>query len=209
MIHSQDSSLRTEKLIEIIKAAQVRFGIWGLEKTSMREIAEDLNMSKGSLYYYFPDKEHLYKAVVEKEQSEFISMLNERIKEIQNPDLILNEYVKIRLEYFRSLINLSRLRLELYSEIGPVIADIMVQFRKSEKEIIMNILKEGKKKGIFNIEEIEDTALLFLDLLRGLRISFITKKKLLYIEEQEYESLMKKTISITNIFVRGLKYRQI
>ena len=55
----------------IIEAAQKRFGLYGVEKTSMREIANDLKLSKASLYYYFPDKESLYKAVVEKEQKEF------------------------------------------------------------------------------------------------------------------------------------------
>ena len=57
--HSNDY---TEKIDQIIESAQKRFGIFGLMKTTMREIAEDLNMSKGLLYYYFPDKEHLYKA---------------------------------------------------------------------------------------------------------------------------------------------------
>ena len=63
----------------ILDAAQKRFGLYGIEKTSMREIADDLNLSKASLYYYFPDKESLYRAVVEKEQSEFLDRIAERM----------------------------------------------------------------------------------------------------------------------------------
>ena len=71
---------KTNKMQQIIDVAQKRFGVYGLEKTSMREIAEDLNLSKASLYYYFPDKESLYRAVVEKEQDEFIAKISENIK---------------------------------------------------------------------------------------------------------------------------------
>ena len=48
---------KSKKLKLIIEASQKRFGIFGVEKTSMREIADDLKLSKASLYYYFPDKE--------------------------------------------------------------------------------------------------------------------------------------------------------
>ena len=73
----------------IIEASQRRFGLYGIEKTSMREIADDLKLSKASLYYYFPDKESLYKAVVEKEQDEFIAKISERILSIQEPEQLL------------------------------------------------------------------------------------------------------------------------
>ncbi len=63
----------------ILEAAQKRFGMYGIEKTSMREIADDLKLSKASLYYYFPDKESLYRAVIEKEQGEFIERIRERM----------------------------------------------------------------------------------------------------------------------------------
>lgn len=88
---------KPEKITEIVNAAQVRFGQFGIEKTTMREIASDLNMSKGSLYYYFPDKEHLYKAVVEKEQNEFLSILKEKMSQIDDPVSLLLEYVETRI----------------------------------------------------------------------------------------------------------------
>jgi len=70
------------QLDRILSVAQTRFGLYGFEKTTMREIAEELNVSKGSLYYYFPDKENLYKAVVEKEQEEFLKLFRNKIGSI-------------------------------------------------------------------------------------------------------------------------------
>jgi AcrR family transcriptional regulator len=200
----------TEKSIRIqtiIEASQRRFGIYGIEKTSMREIAGDLKLSKASLYYYFPDKESLYKAVVEKEQDEFIEKISERILSIKEPEQLLMEYSKKRISYFRTLLNLSRLRLEAYSGIKPGFRDMILMFKEKEKEILMRIFEKGIKKGIFFIDNTDETALLFLDLLKGLRIGEINDKKTLFIDEKEFDLLLKKTIAFTNIFIKGLKYK--
>ena len=191
----------------IIETAQKRFGLYGVEKTSMQEIADDLMLSKASLYYYFPDKENLYKAVVEKEQNEFITKLTERMLSIKEPDLLLREYVNTRLSYFRSLLNISRLRLEAYSDLKPVFRETMILFKEKEKEIIIKIFNDGIRKGIFFIEETDKTASLFLDLLKGLRISVVNDKKTLFIEQEEYDKLLYNTIAFTDIFIKGLSVK--
>jgi len=191
----------------IIETAQKRFGLYGVEKTSMQEIADDLMLSKASLYYYFPDKENLYKAVVEKEQNEFITRLTERMLSIKEPDLLLREYVNTRLSYFRSLLNISRLRLEAYSDLKPVFRETMILFKEKEKEIIIKIFNDGIRKGIFFIEETDKTASLFLDLLKGLRISVVNDKKTLFIEQEEYDKLLHNTVAFTEIFIKGLSVK--
>lgn len=199
------SSNIINKVVKIVEAAQIRFGLYGVEKTSMREIADDLKLSKASLYYYFPDKESLYKAVVEKEQNEFITRVKERILSIQDPEQLLREYANTRLSYFRALLNLSRLRLEAYADLKPVFKETLILFTEKEKEIVVQILKKGISDGLFNSMDTDQTASLFLDVLRGLRISVVTNKRTLFIDEKEFEILLHKTISFTNIFIRGLK----
>jgi len=48
----------------IVKAALKRFAHFGIPKTTMNEIAEDVNLTKANLYYYFPDKNSLIKDVL-------------------------------------------------------------------------------------------------------------------------------------------------
>jgi AcrR family transcriptional regulator len=198
---------KSKKVQMIIEASQKRFGIYGVEKTSMQEIADDIKLSKASLYYYFPDKESLYKAVVEKEQVEFISKISRRILKIQEPDQLLREYANARLSYFRTLLNLSRLRLEAYSGLKPVFRETMGEFKEREKEIIMNIFEKGINTGKFSIRNPGETASLFLDLLKGLRISVVNDKKMMIIEQEEYNQLLKNTIAFTDIFINGLKIK--
>jgi AcrR family transcriptional regulator len=208
MSYSNTVSERLDKVQMIIEASQRRFGLYGLEKTSMREIADDLNLSKASLYYYFPDKESLYKAVVEKEQAEFIFCISERISSFHEPEQLLLEYANARLSYFRTLLNLSRLRLESYSGIKPVFRETILKFKEKEIEIVKRIFEKGITAGVFYINDTDQTASLYLDLLKGLRIIVINEKKTLFIEQDEYDLLLEKTIEFTNIFIRGIKSKQ-
>ena len=203
---AKSGSEKANKVELIIEASQKRFGLFGIEKTSMREIANDLKLSKASLYYYFPDKESLYKAVVEKEQIEFISKISERISSIQEPEQLLLEYANARLSYFRTLLNLSRLRLEDYSELKPGFRETIQDFKEKEKEILKRIFEKGISSGIFFINDTDQTASLFLDLLKGLRTTLVNEKKTLFIEQEEYDLLLQKTIAFTNIFIKSLKY---
>jgi AcrR family transcriptional regulator len=189
----------------MIEAAQKRFGLYGVEKTSMREIADDINLSKAALYYYFPDKESLYKAVIEKEQKEFIASIHEKLLNIQEPELFLREYVNIRLSYFRKLLNLGRLRLEAYSDLKPVFRETLGLFKDKEKEIIKEVFNSGIRKRVFSIENPDQTASLFLDLLKGLRVISVNEKKSLFIEQEEYDRLLENTVAFTDIFIRGLR----
>jgi AcrR family transcriptional regulator len=198
---------KTDKVQMIIEASQKRFGLFGIEKTSMREIADDLNLSKASLYYYFPDKESLYKAVVEKEQTEFLTKITNRIFNFHEPEQLLLEYANARLSYFRTLLNLSRLRLEAYSGLKPTFRDTIAVFKEKEKEIIKMIFDKGIAGGIFFIGDTDQTASLFLDLLKGLRVTVVNEKNMLVIEQEEYELLLEKTIAFTRIFIKGIKFR--
>jgi AcrR family transcriptional regulator len=192
----------------IIEAAQKRFGLFGLEKTSMREIADDLNLSKASLYYYFPDKESLYRAVVEKEQTEFLDRIRERITTIDEPDKLLREYTNARLSYFRTLLNLSRLRFQFYSDLRPVLKDTMQVFRDKEKEIIVKIIDKGIRDGLFFYDgnDADQAASLFLDMLRGLRMTVLNDRISLVLDQEEYDRFLDRTNAVTEIFIRGLMF---
>jgi AcrR family transcriptional regulator len=197
------------KVQQIIEAAQKRFGLYGIEKTSMREISDDLHLSKASLYYYFPDKESLYIAVVEKEQAEFLEKILERTKKIKEADKLLLEYAIVRLAYFKTLLNLSRLRFEVYSNLRPIIKETLSNFRGREMKIIVRIIEKGIRDGIFFSEDAELAASLFLDLLRGLRIAILNDKKSLVIDQEEFDKLIEKTNSLTEIYIRGLKFKSV
>jgi len=203
--HSGENFFR---LNQILTAAQKHFAMYGLEKSTMREIASDLNISKGALYYYFSDKEQLYKAVVEKEQEEFIHLLTEKLSLMSDPKAMLLEYIEIRMKYFRNMLNLSRFRLQDFRNLKPLIGDTWMQFQTKEVEIIEQILNVGIKQNIFFIEQPHEVAQLFLDLLKGLRKNEFHEKELFYLNQDEYSGLVTRTFDFVNIFIKGLTNKE-
>ena len=204
MVQTTYSGEDSTKRNDIIKAAQQRFGLYGLKKTSMMEIANDLIMSKGLLYYYFPDKEHLYKAVVEKEMEEFKEKVADQISTLTDPGQKLKEYVKLRLTYFRSLLNLSRFRLEEMQGIKSIMSNTWESVSKFEKGVIVDILIKGNEQGVFSIQDPDEITDLLFDLLRGIRMAMIKDRQLFYLEQQDYELLVKRSEMLVDIFVKGL-----
>jgi AcrR family transcriptional regulator len=198
-----DIQIKTE---QIIVAAQTIFGRYGLQKTTMKEIATELGISKALLYYYFPDKEHIYKAVIEKEHHEFISDLSQRLSKIEKVENMFLEFVNVRLQYFRSFLNLSRFRMEDWSGMKTLMENVWQSFRTKEIEIIKNILIIGKNQSLLFFEDADEMAELFIDLLRGLSHIMVKRNQIFYLEQAEYEILIKKARIFTEMFIRGLKY---
>ena len=198
----------TIKINTIICAAQKRFGLYGLEKTTMSEIARDVGISKASLYYYFPDKEHLYKKVIENEQEAFFELIEKNIKETSEPEKMIRKFMAIRLNYFRTFFNLSRLRLEDFRHMKPVIEDVLADFRKKEIASLEIILNQGVDTGLFFCENTYESSSLFLEMVRGVRSLLFHNKDLMYVEQEDYDMLLDKMNKITNIFIKSLKIKE-
>jgi tyrosine-protein phosphatase YwqE len=99
------------------------------------------------------------------------------------------------------------LRLEAFTRLKPGFRNTIQMFKEKEKEIIRRIFEQGIRTGIFFIEDTDQTASLFLDLLKGIRITLVNEKDTLFIEQEEYDLLLEKTLAFTNIFIKGLKYK--
>jgi TetR/AcrR family transcriptional repressor of mexJK operon len=203
-----DNEPKDNKTSLIISAAQKLFGIYGAEKTSMREIADNLHLSKASLYYYFPDKDNLYRAVLEKEQAEFLETLEKDIRINPDPAKCLRLYALNRLSYFKYLVNLGRISPGSFSDYKPLIANSFKVFREKEKNLVMEVLEKGKKNGQFKMQDSYDTASIFLEILRGLRSVFFNNNKFPSINDEEYKELKKRIAAATDIFIKGLMYKE-
>jgi len=204
MVKIQHKGTNPEKIDSILETAQNRFAMYGFEKVTMKEIATDMNMTKGSLYYYFPDKEHLYKAVIQKEFDEFLDTISEKIGKMSDPAEMLWEFVTIRLFYFRQFMNLSRFKLEELPAFKSLMGDFWIKTANDEAEIVKDILATGESNGQFHFDDLNKTALLFLDVLKGLRTQLIRTKSYFYLDEEEYKTLTDKTMRFAGIFIKGI-----
>jgi AcrR family transcriptional regulator len=207
MVQITHTGHNLEMLDTILATAQKRFGQYGLAKTTMQEIADDMGMSKASIYYYFPDKQQLYMAVIEREHEQFLEMVNVTLKSLKDPVEMLHQYSSLRLQHIGSMLNLSRISNEEMQGLKSLMADNWKKYRLRENEVVCRILKSGMNKGIFKIREPEEIANLFLDILKSLRLSILKQKQFIYLEPEEFEALVRKQELFTEIFINGLSVK--
>ncbi len=196
----------TDKYDIIIAAAQRRLGLFGYEKTTMSEIAGDVSMSKAALYYYFPDKESIFKAVIEKELVDFFKRIKPVIESIQSPQERLMAYVKLRIGYFREFMNLSKFRISNPESATPMLRELFHKFRSQESLYFTELLQYGKDSGVFHFENAYALSQLFLDILKGLRLALVPHKQYIELKEEEIDLILARAVEFTEIFIRGLLY---
>lgn len=196
-----------DKLNRILQAAQARFGMYGLEKTTMREIADDVSLSKAALYYYFKDKNELFHAVIEKEQNEYLNLLMITVEAMTNPSDKIRAYVKLRNDYMRKFMNLSKLRFDAFMAIKPLLADIFEKLRNRELEFLSNEFEQGHKQGIFNVENPYNTASLFFEIIISLRWRLHKKNYFVEPDSSEFKEIEDNLFQFVEIYLRGIEAR--
>jgi AcrR family transcriptional regulator len=162
---------------QIVVAAKNVFGKFGYKKTTMDEIGIAARKGKTALYYYFKNKEDVFRAVVEKEALELQAAIFKSIEGHTSPVEKLKAYFLVRMN---TLLNVSNfydaMKNELLDQL-QFINQIRIEVDKAELELVKGILIEGVKKNCFEIKDVETTANVLVTLLKGLEIPFFTQKK--------------------------------
>ncbi len=79
---------------KIIEAAQRLIARQGVEKTSMREIAEEAGITTGAIYYYYKSKEELLYDVMDYSTAVTAEIMKMRTQPQAQPDEVLNEIAR-------------------------------------------------------------------------------------------------------------------
>ena len=189
-----------QKRIAIIEAAQKRFSHFGVGKTTMNEIAEDLSISKDSLYYYFPDKLNLYAAVlssiIEGDEENNNEYLNEK-----DPVKAISTYLDYRTKFIIKNYNILEYIRTLNLNVPKELEPIFTAARSREIKVITTILEKSKALKVDNAKY---TAELFLDCLEGLRFSILSHKANFFPDKKQFQSILKREKEFAGIFFKGL-----
>jgi AcrR family transcriptional regulator len=199
----QDHPQAKEALI--LAAARKRFAYYGFSKVTMDEIASDVGLAKPSLYYYFPTKEKLFRAVVAHEQEEFTRDIELMLKKDAPAAEKLMEYVDMRLRLFRDLVNLSALGAQAWAEISSIFGDLFKSLEEQELKLIHAVLLAGKGAGELDVANPGQTAKLILHVLHGLRLRTFYTGRPPHAEDGVYTELKKETDHLIDLLLNGMK----
>lgn len=189
----------------ILEAALKRFTHYGSSKTTMNEIAEDLGCSKASLYYYFPDKKGLHRAVLMKIAEGFFAELEAAAERVTSAIAALKEMNGIRSNFIRRFC-----RLELFKILNETQPEEMQQVIKEARErddkLMARVIKAGIDNGEFEAVDPKETAILYNQAMEGLRFTVLDYPPD-YVDHtpEEVDKIMARQELLSEIFIKALK----
>ncbi|MFA8434538.1 MAG: TetR/AcrR family transcriptional regulator [Marinifilaceae bacterium] len=138
--------------LEIANAFERLFCSLGYKKTTVDRVANELKISKKTIYKYYKGKEEVYQYLVDRfAQSEVEVMENELqtiADEAEKLDRV-NGFCFLRLQKA-----IEAGKQEEFSFYYP--CDIVVEaFQRAYRQLIRTILLQGSEKGIFQIDDLD------------------------------------------------------
>lgn len=102
------SRMREALIQKILDAAELTFALKGYNGATIEEIAEECDLSKQNMLYYFSSKEVLYQAVLRKIFHMWLHSLNLLSQQGEDPATMLSNYIRGKLEISRTMPNGSK-----------------------------------------------------------------------------------------------------
>jgi len=165
--------VKAEVRAQIVDVARKIFTRYGFKKTTMEEIAAASRKGKSSIYYYFPGKEEIFKAVVEKEAGELRVQLDKTIQLDSSPLEKLKAYIFFRLHHVRTVENFYSALNDASLSHLDFIFEIRKNFDLEEQKLVEGILEEGMQNGSFQLSSSEIGAIAISTMMKGLELPLL------------------------------------
>lgn len=134
----------------ILASALLVFGEKGFHNATMAEIAEEANLGKGTLYWYFSSKEDLFSGMIEQGIRNFASKLQSIMgDETLSYSRLLSEFVREFLNFSYNHRQLARIFLSGVEGLSNEFRERMHKWRIQFLKINTDLIRRGLKTGFF------------------------------------------------------------
>lgn len=196
-----------KKRDQIIEGAVKRFIHFGINKTTMNEIADDLSVSKPSLYYYFPDKTNLIIGVIDKIFNDFFAIIESESQENAGIEETLLRLVEVGHRFFQKyyMLHLSGGSPDSSLNSALVKSHIM-EMKKHQKQLYSKLFQQAAEKGEIEDVDIDKIADLYLSSQSGITsLCIMQGNKDLFPGKKELKIMLEKQLYLCQIFLKGIK----
>ena len=161
---------------QILAAAKRIFAQKGFRRTKIDEIAEYLNLGKGTLYRYFKDKKSLFLAIFEQGLSELRQTIFDNVEPITDPRERIVAAVKTYFSFFDNDREHIEIMMQVRSEFKEDYWRISMAVYSDYIVRIQENLRKGIKIGVFRELDIEKTAEAISATLQGTLQGFYVRE---------------------------------
>ncbi|MES2874528.1 MAG: TetR/AcrR family transcriptional regulator [Daejeonella sp.] len=188
----------------IVEAAIKRFTHFGINKTTLGEIAEDIGISKASLFYYFQDKGTLLEAVGQKIINEVLEGFNSALSSVSSVEDGLLALIEVKRQFFKKymMLALQSESVEM-NKLSPQFTHFIQQSHLRKERIVSDFLKRGIEAKTLRPLDTEKTARLLLETLQA--FDHCIKGKSPFLQNLDMDALFDKQKDVMQILLNGLK----
>ena len=147
---------RGRRIAEILTAAAELFGERGYDAVSLEDVADRLDVTKGSLYYYFASKDELVTAAIETLGNEWTARLDRLPAAHDGPPArrlhaLIREHITIAVREYPAA-----LRLFLVPREWPAAQQARIKdLRRRHDRLFRQVIEEGIASGDFTVTGID------------------------------------------------------
>ena len=192
---------------EILAAAKRIFAQNGFRRTKIDQIAEELNVGKGTIYRYFKDKKSLFLAVFEQGMARLSQTIKDNVAPITNPQIKVATAVRTYFEFFENDRQLIEILMQVRSEFKDDYRRVFLTLYSDYIVRIQENLRNGVKMGVFRELDVEKTAEAMSAALQGVLQGFYIREFGQEIETSNPEKLTNRTEAVTALLLEGLLKR--
>lgn len=187
---------------QIVEAALRRFAHFGISKTTLTEVAEDMAITKQALSYYYQDKQSLVNATVEKLTREFGEQLRSEIEASDTVKDALPKLTQVKSvffeKYYMLLTQAEHLEIVKHSSFHNWKEYLIGK----EAGLVKQLFEKGVRSGELRPIDTQKTAELLLDTLRAL--SFCVREKGALPVEKDFREALFRQQELIKIFYQGI-----
>jgi len=157
----------------ILEAAKIVFQKWGLNKTTMEDIAHEVGKGKSTLYYYYRSKEEIFEELVKKEFASIIGKAQSASEEAVSSKDKLKKYIATMLSEVKKTASIFPLVKGDVKGNKEFLDRIKKMLNDEEEAIVLEILQQGLKSGELNFlkeDELIKAAKALVGMVTGLAV---------------------------------------
>ncbi|PAE24942.1 MULTISPECIES: TetR/AcrR family transcriptional regulator [Bacillaceae] len=157
----------------ILEAATYLFAAEGYEGTTIKKIAQAANISFGSVFTYFKDKEELFYTAVAEPLHELSVKIFDFNTDAEDPMLELEKMIRGHIKLFAGINNYLALVVQVVGQHQryPAIFAKLDAFHDEFREKVSQLVKNGQRKGVLVQQDPLTAATLYTSLLIGIRLN--------------------------------------
>lgn len=191
--------------LKIGQGAMQCFSKYGLEKTTLDDIAKTVGLNKASLYYYYKNKEDIFLEVALSEGKQFLTSLQEKVFLKKGVEARVQFYLQERVQYYMHVLNKNKVSTETLNKILPRFFELFDGVMKEEIKFLTAICKEGIKTGEIIKTDADKLSSSLINMSDALKHSVEQQALLKGETEADYTLSLQEMKFLVSLIFNGLK----